>query len=185
MTIIGLTGRAGSGKSEAEKVILAHFSCHLLDLDKMGHEVLNEPFVLQRLIETFGSEILVNNTINRKSLGAIVFSEKEKLNQLNLIVHPFIKMKVVTFLENHPKEDVIISGALLKEIGLSSYCKFIVVIDSEEEEVKRMSPRQFEIGKLQRSRESYRKEANYIVFNSYNEDYYDALRTVLKKCFGT
>lgn len=185
MTIIGLTGRAGSGKSEAEKVIAAHFSCWVLDLDKIGHTVLKDPFVKERLNTVFGPDIFKDGDVDRKILGPIVFADTEKLKSLNLIVHPFIKMNVQAFIQEHPQDDILISGALLDDIGLIPYCKSVIVIDASDEDIKRFSPRQFEITRFQKTRAEYQDLADYVVFNTFTEAYYDNLRTVLKKCFGT
>ena len=59
-------------------------------LIRLGHEVyLPNTDTWRELVKTFGKEILAqDNTIDRKKLGAIVFSNPEKLKRLNAIVHP-------------------------------------------------------------------------------------------------
>ena len=89
--IIGLTGGIGAGKSVVG-TILTELGAHVIDTDKIGHRVY-EPGSdgWRRLVETFGREIVAaDGTIDRKRLGAIVFTDADKRRQLNAIVHPLI-----------------------------------------------------------------------------------------------
>ncbi|MCC6848100.1 MAG: dephospho-CoA kinase [Deltaproteobacteria bacterium] len=89
--IIGLTGGIGSGKSVVARM-LAELGAHVIDTDKVGHRVYapgSEGFA--RIVETFGRAIVApDGTIDRKKLGAIVFSDAERRGALNAIVHPLI-----------------------------------------------------------------------------------------------
>ena len=50
-------------------------------------EVKVDKIVKQKLVDTFGKEILTNNTIDRKKLGKIVFSSKDDMKKLESIAH--------------------------------------------------------------------------------------------------
>ena len=92
MYVIGLTGGIGSGKSTVAKV-LEEKGATVLSADLIGHEVYNpgRP-AWQELVNEFGREIVADDgTIDRKKLGAIVFSDPKHLAALNSIVHPRMK----------------------------------------------------------------------------------------------
>lgn len=116
--IIGLVGGIASGKS----VISTYFEnlgATVLNCDKMAHKVYEPGTKCYRtLIEHFG-ETIVNDdeTINRKALGAIVFADKEKLNDLNQIVWPelleCVKLVIEEIRQRNENSIVIIEAAVL------------------------------------------------------------------------
>ncbi|HEY5625167.1 MAG TPA: dephospho-CoA kinase [Dehalococcoidia bacterium] len=92
MYVIGLTGGIGSGKSTVAKV-LEEQGASVLSADLIGHEVYNpgRP-AWQEIVNEFGPEVVADDgTIDRKKLGAIVFSDPKHLAALNSIVHPRMK----------------------------------------------------------------------------------------------
>lgn len=92
MYVIGLTGGIGSGKSTVART-LEEQGAIILSADKIGHEVYNpgRP-AWQEIVDAFGREVIADDgTIDRKKLGAIVFSDTKNLARLNSIVHPRMK----------------------------------------------------------------------------------------------
>lgn len=91
MKTIGLTGGIGSGKSTVSQ-ILAELGAFVIDADKVGHEIyLPGKEAWQQVTMAFGPDILAaDQTIDRKKLGAIVFSSDESRKKLNSIVHPLM-----------------------------------------------------------------------------------------------
>lgn len=92
MYVIGLTGGIGSGKSTVAKA-LEEQGAKILSADVIGHEVYNpgRP-AWQEIVNEFGHEVVAGDgTIDRKKLGAIVFSDPKHLAALNSIVHPRMK----------------------------------------------------------------------------------------------
>ena len=91
--IIGLTGGIASGKSTVSKY-LAEKGFKVYDADKIAKDISEKKSVQEEIILTFGDKILdENGNIDRKKLKEVVFKNKEKLKQLNTIVHP----KVIDF----------------------------------------------------------------------------------------
>lgn len=143
--VIGITGPAGSGKSTISKIIKTIYKdkASIIDVDRLGHEVLTYFFIKEKLKEVFGEEIFDDDTnISRSKLGEIVFSNKEKLELLNQIVHPEILNKTEQILKeiSNKNDIIIIDAALLFKIGLDKLCDKIIYVDAPEElRIKRLS----------------------------------------------
>jgi len=91
--IIGLTGGIASGKSTVSKY-LAEKGFKVYDADKIAKDISEKKLVQEEIILTFGDKILdKNGNVDRKKIKEIVFENKEKLKQLNAIIHP----KVIDF----------------------------------------------------------------------------------------
>ena len=100
MLRVGLTGGIASGKS-AVAALLRDRECQVLDADALAHELL-EPGQdsYNEVVREFGSEILSPaGAVDRRKLGAIVFSDGEKRARLNQILHPRIHGVVVNWFE--------------------------------------------------------------------------------------
>ena len=87
--VIGLTGGIGSGKSTVARM-LRELGAAVIDADAIVHELQAKgmPMVAE-LAAAFGSGILTGDgALDRKALGAIVFSDEAARLKLNNIVHP-------------------------------------------------------------------------------------------------
>src|SRR5436309_16111057 len=70
--IIGLVGGIGSGKSFVANE-LQKLGGVVIDSDRLNHEILNRPAVLQQLRDWWGSAVAnADGTANRKAMGEIV-----------------------------------------------------------------------------------------------------------------
>ena len=72
--------------------VLAELGCRVIDADATAREVVKPGTAgLNSVVKAFGSEVLrEDGTLDRAILGAIVFSNEEKRQLLNSILHPFI-----------------------------------------------------------------------------------------------
>ncbi len=131
--LIGLTGRSGSGKTSAAK-ILTELGAFVADCDLIAHEVLLDADVKEKLRANFGDSIFdKDGSVNRKALGGIVFSDKEKLTILNGIVHSAIVKKAIDMCITSGKDICFIDGSELEASGADKKCAHIVVIRADEE----------------------------------------------------
>jgi dephospho-CoA kinase len=92
MLRVGLTGGIATGKSTVT-AFLRDREFQVLDADSLTHELL-EPGqdAYQEVVKTFGDGILApSGAVDRKKLGAIVFADAQKREQLNQILHPRIQ----------------------------------------------------------------------------------------------
>ncbi len=119
MYVIGLTGGIGSGKSTVAKV-LEEQGASVVSADLIGHEVYSpgRP-AWQEIVKEFGHDVVADDgTIDRKKLGAIVFSGPKRLAALNSIVHPRMKGMMrerLAVLAREGVEIAVLEAALLFE----------------------------------------------------------------------
>ena len=129
--IIGITGGTGCGKTTLLKTI-AEKGGLILDCDAIYHELLATDISLLNAIETRFPGTVENGTLQRKKLGAIVFSDEKALNDLNKITHGAIKAEVLRRLAHKPKLAAIDAIGLF-EGGLAELCDTTVAVTAPEE----------------------------------------------------
>ncbi|MCC8066481.1 MAG: dephospho-CoA kinase [Clostridiales bacterium] len=95
--IIGITGGVGAGKSTILSYLKNQYDAYILEADAVGHQVQQPGEACwERIVSAFGEEILrEDRTIDRGKLGSIVYADRKKLEQLNAIVHPAVKMRIL------------------------------------------------------------------------------------------
>jgi len=129
--IIGLTGYFAAGKSEASRIFKEN-NFFVIDVDKLGHQILENPEIKQKLLDYFGSEIVEDNKISRQRLGSIVFQDKSKRQFLNSLVHPKIKEQIKIIIQQHSSQNILIDAALLFEMNLHTLVDFVLFITADE-----------------------------------------------------
>ena len=87
MKTIGITGPTGAGKTTALRA-LTGLGAAVIDADAMYHELLTDDEALKKaLTDRFGTDILDRGgQVVSKWLGAIVFSDRKALEDLNAIL---------------------------------------------------------------------------------------------------
>ena len=113
MLVIGITGKACAGKN-AYSSVFASFGFPVVDVDTLGHAALQTSE--QKIIQAFGSDILTGGAIDRKKLGALVFSDPRKLKVLESISHPEMVeacKHMIDQARQQNKEAIILNAALL------------------------------------------------------------------------
>ncbi len=147
MILIGLTGGIASGKTTVAG-LLKQRGATIIDADRIGHEVMapGGP-AYSEVVERFGKEILApDGTVDRKKLGAIVFSDPSALADHVAITHPHIVKEIFTRIDAERSRDglVVVDAALLieglaadrgKSMGLDA---LVVVSADVEEQIRRM-----------------------------------------------
>jgi dephospho-CoA kinase len=126
--IVGLTGNIATGKSVVLE-LAGKQGALTIDADQIVHELLGNDSELQDAIErSFGSDARnPDGSINRASLGAMVFKSGEKLAVLERIVHPAVHKKLLSMIDESDKRIVFIEAIKLLESGLSEECDQIWV----------------------------------------------------------
>jgi dephospho-CoA kinase len=128
----GLTGGIASGKSTVG-AMLRERGFPVLEADKVSHALV-EPggAAYEEVIARFGREILDGNRrIDRARLGAIVFADRQKLDQLNGILHPRVEREALKQLGELERSGsypaAFVEAALIFEAGLDERLDGVVV----------------------------------------------------------
>ena len=126
--IIGLTGGIGSGKTTvANHFIAAGIPVYIADDE--ARKIMQSPEILREIEKIFGSVIFKNEVLNRQKLAEIVFSNSDKLKQLNAIIHPAVKKHFGNWILNYKNSPfVIYETAILFEGGSYKDCDKIITV---------------------------------------------------------
>ncbi len=119
---IGVTGKYCAGKDTLSR-ILAEYGFHVIDVDKIGHQVLSD--MKEHVVESFGHKILTGSgEVDRKKLGDIVFRNTGSRRKLEAIVHPEMAERVRTAIS----AKTVINAALLFKMELDRFCDSIICV---------------------------------------------------------
>ena len=140
----GLTGGIASGKSTVARMF-EELGAKIIDADRVGHELLRAPLPAYReIVARFGKDVLdATAEIDRQRLGALVFTDREKLRQLNAILHPRIIERVdelaAQYCAQHPRALVFVDAALIYEAGIADrFSRILVAWCWPEQQVERL-----------------------------------------------
>ena len=175
--LIGLTGMSGAGKSTIASWF-AKRGFHLIDCDALVHSLYEDRQYTVLVEKAFGADYIQNGSVDRKKLGALVFSEPKALKKLNETVSPFIMNAVTARIAAAKQQDIstVLDAPLLFEYGLEKYCDLVIGITTDlETAVRRLSERdgrsEAEIrARLasQHSADFFREHCDYILENNSN-----------------
>jgi dephospho-CoA kinase len=147
MIVIGLTGGFASGKSLVAKK-LVELGATLIDADEVAREVLSPgEAAFNDVVKVFGNGILTSDgEVNRKKLGAIIFSDAEKRAELNRLTHPRIRERMMARVEELRKGAktalVVLDIPLLIESGLADTVDCVIVVFADvEQQLRRLMKR--------------------------------------------
>ncbi len=132
--VIGITGNIATGKSTVLKM-LRDLGAETIDADGLVHEMMGPNSVLaSSLAGAFGDCVVRDDgSINRPELGRIVFSDPEKLAELERQIHPHVVRRMVGAIEE-PGPDVLVLDAIkLFEAGIADHCDVVWVVDADRE----------------------------------------------------
>ena len=138
--IIGITGGTGCGKTTLLNVI-REAGGMILDCDAIYHGLLErDKALLDAIGERFPGTV-EDGILQRKKLGAIVFSDEKALADLNRIAHGAVKAEVERQLAARPKLAAIDAIALF-EGGLAALCDVTVAVTAPaEDRIRRLMAR--------------------------------------------
>lgn len=139
MIIIGITGGIGSGKSTVSGY-LSGLGYTVIDADKISREITeNDNNALLEIRRAFGVDVFnSDDTLNRKALANIAFSEVSKKRILEEIVisraQAIIKEKISALKASHSeKKAAFLDAPLLLETGMNRLTDKVWLCDALDE----------------------------------------------------
>lgn len=193
--IIAITGSISTGKSTISKFI-RELGYQVLDLDKIGHEILDDPEINKKVSKTFNQDFTENGKFSRKKLSKYIFQDKddrEKLDKLNSILHREIFNKLNQLIEESKEKIIFIDIPLIIELmdtlddyGFSYDELWLVYVDKNEQEKRLMLrdniSKEEAMQKIntQMSIEDKKKYADQIIENYDLEDAKNQVRKLVK-----
>ena len=175
MMIVGLTGGIGSGKTTVAKFFSEFKNIAIYTADIEAKKLMNSSKIIKdNLIKEFGELAIVNQKLNRKYIAKIVFKDKEKLANLNAIVHPEVKKNFQEFIKNNGEKDYIIyENAILFESKSNLICDIIITVFADiNTKILRVIDRDSSTKKevLNRMKNQWQEDkitlqSNYIIYN--------------------
>jgi dephospho-CoA kinase len=179
MLKIGLTGGIGCGKTTVAK-LFEQLKIPVIDADEIAHQLvaIGQP-ALMRIQEEFGSDVFKpDGSLNREQLRELIFSDPEKKQRLESILHPLVYQSMQAMLEQLISPYCIICIPLLFETNMTRFVDRILVVDCPvETQIERVRKRdnmtmeriQSIIGS-QVSRTFRKAQANDLIDNSETDD---------------
>jgi dephospho-CoA kinase len=137
LLLIGLVGRAGSGKSTVARA-LAGAGAVVIDADEIGHEVTDQdPEVRAALEAEYGLGVYrADGRLERTRVAARVFADPAARARLDRLVHPRILERIRSRLEAlrsaQFRGPVVIDAALMLEWGLERDLDAVIAITAPE-----------------------------------------------------
>ena len=177
MKKIGITGGIGSGKTYVASVFQS-LGIPIFNADIQAKKIMTSSEKLIKLAkEEFGNDIYKGSDLNKEKLASIVFSNSDKLQKLNSLVHPIVKEEFNNWCKKQTSPYVIKEAAILFEsnshIGLDAVIcvsaplelrieRLLNRDDYSEKEIKKRIENQI-------SQEEKEKLSDYIILNDEKE----------------
>ena len=143
MVKVGLTGGIGSGKTTVSNFIL-EYGIPVYNSDSQGKKLMNTNLeLINDIVNIFGESVYNNGILNTNLLSSIVFSDPEKIKQLNNLVHPKVAEDFKQWVEKNNNQPILIKeAAILIESGAYlDMDKIILVISKKSNRINRVSKR--------------------------------------------
>ena len=178
MKRVGLTGGIGSGKTYISK-IFNKLGIPVFDSDFYAKQLMvRESSLIKLLKNKFGSDIYINQEINKNKLSDIIFNKRSSLQDIQNIVHPFVEKEFQSWVLNQNSHYVLKEAAILFETGSYKLMDFNILVYADLETrikrvVKRDNKQRVQVMNIINSQVNFsdiKKLADYIIINN-EEDF--------------
>ena len=115
MKKLGLTGGIGVGKTYVSKV-LQQIGIPIFNTDDEAKNcMVEDKELMQNIKNSFGKNMYKNGVLQKEKLAKIVFNNRERLVELNTLVHPVVKQSFEEWCTQQTAELVVKEAAILFE----------------------------------------------------------------------
>jgi len=128
MIKIGVTGGIGSGKSIVSSLLTqADIPVYVAD-DKSKNLTESSSLIRKKLKALLGDEIYINETLDKKRLASLIFTDKEILEKVNGIIHPIVRKDFQMWVSKQSSKRCAMESAILFESGFDKYVDIILTV---------------------------------------------------------
>lgn len=132
MKLIGLTGGIGSGKSTIARMF-EELGVPVYYADQEAKKLMHSSIIKNKLISLFGKESYENDELNTVYIAKIVFKDKNKLSELNKIVHPEVNKHFKNWIKKQKATYVIQENAIIFESKNQNDFDYIIAVTAPQE----------------------------------------------------
>lgn len=178
MLHVGITGGIGSGKSTIARIFRI-LGIPIYNADTKAKWLMaNNPQLKESIVNAFGEDSFVGNSLNRIYLAERVFNDKKLVSKLNSLVHPQVAVDFERWCTEQHADYIIKEAALLIEVGSSSDLDFMILVTAPEklriERIKNRDPQRSleqikNIMQNQMNVEDAKVSANFIIENDESQ----------------
>ena len=139
--VIGLTGGIACGKSNISSTLKSN-GVPVIDADEISRSLTAAGGqALPAIRKEFGDGVFNGEELNRRALSDIVFSDPQKREALNGILHPMVLSEIRRQMAEQTGP-VVMDVPLLYEVGMDSWCQEIwCAYVPQKEQVRRLRKR--------------------------------------------
>jgi len=183
---VGITGGIGSGKSIFCKIAESK-GFPVVVADDIAKKLLSEnDEIKKQVIKTFGNESYINGEPNKKFLADNVFSQPEKLVQINNIIHPKTLQIIEELMNELLKTNnlVFVESAIIVEIGIEEMFDYLVLVTAEDKtRIERVQKRSsLSVEDIQKRIDSQLKDESKKQFADFTIDNNSTEEKFTEKC---
>ena len=168
--MIAITGSIGTGKSTVCNIIKS-MGFEVVDCDKIVHRLYEELSIISQIEKLFPSAVF-NNKINRKELGRIIFNDKKSKQDLEELIHPYVRKE----LEKIQGKMVFVEVPLLFESKMEDIFNVVICVACDEKyQLQRVMERNnldetsaMKIINSQMTMQSKIELSDYVIYNNEN-----------------
>ena len=150
MIKVAITGGIGVGKTTVSN-LFKKMGIPVFNSDVIAKEIMSSNHALKnQIIEVFGQNAYENNKLNRSYLSNAIFNDRNLLEKMNSIVHPYVAKEFNSWIEKQESKYIIYESAIIFENQAEdSFDKIICVTSSEEDIISRIIKRNnFSVDKI-------------------------------------
>ena len=135
MTVVGITGTSGSGKSTVAGIIQQNYNAQIIDADQIAKELTQQDTeYLRKITKTFGEEILENGKLNRKKLADIIFSDKKQKEKIDKLTQKYVVDEIKKQVKESKNKLVLLDVPLLFETKLNEICDITIGVIADKKQ---------------------------------------------------
>ena len=132
---VAITGGIGAGKSLVTNY-LGKNGYPIISADDLAKNLMQtNPSLKKKIIDEFGSKAYDGDVLNKKFLAVEVFSDQEKVEKINSIIHPVVIRKIEEECKKSFKDHdiVFIESALVFEAKIRKIFNYIILVTADED----------------------------------------------------